>query len=277
MLRVLGLSFLTALLFAQGTTSRIVGLITDPTGAAVPNAKVKLTNELTNVSFESTSSASGNYQFDSVQIGTYRIEVEASGFKKFVARENQLTVGEPLTLNIPMQLGTVSDAVEVTAAAELVQTNQSGNIGPLVNERTMKEMPIVATRRRDPTSILTYVPGMNSGSNTGSGGHMNGARDRAWNFTLDGVDMNETSAGGGVGNNPIRVNPDSVAEMKIVTANASAEYGRNSGGQVALVTRSGTNELHGNAYWFYRTPALNANPWQNNFNRVGKEQFVQNI
>ena len=121
MLRVLALSFLTALLFAQGTTSRIVGLITDPTGAAVPNAKVKLTNELTNVSFESISSASGNYQFESLQIGTYRIEVEASGFKKFVARENQLTVGEPLTINIPMQLGTVSDAVEVTAAAELVQ------------------------------------------------------------------------------------------------------------------------------------------------------------
>ncbi len=275
--KVLALSFVSALVFAQGTTSRIVGVITDPSGAAVAGAKVKATNEATNVTFETSASASGNYQFEAIQIGLYRLEVEAAGFKKFVTRNNQLTVGEPMTVNVAMQLGTLNDTIEVTAAAELVQTSTSGNIGPLVNERTMKEMPIVATRRRDPTSILTYVPGMNSGSNTGSGGHMNGARDRAWNFTLDGVDMNETSAGGGVGNNPIRVNPDSVAEMKIVTSNASAEFGRNSGGQVALVTRSGTNELHGNAYWFYRTPRLNANPWQNNFNRVGKEQFVQNI
>lgn len=276
-LRVFSLSLCSALLFAQGTTSRVVGLITDPSGAAVSGAKVKLTNEGTGVVFDTTASASGNYQFEAVQIGLYRVEIEAPGFKKFVARENQLTVGAPMTVNASLQLGTVTDAVEVSGAADQVQTSQSGNIGPLVNERTMKEMPIVATRRRDPTSILTYVPGMNSGSNTGSGGHMNGARDRSWNFTLDGVDMNETSAGGGVGNNPIRVNPDSVAEMKIVTSNASAEFGRNSGGQVSLVTRSGSNELHGNAFWFYRTPSLNANPWQNNFNRIGKEQFVQNI
>ncbi len=106
---------------------------------------------------------------------------------------------------------------------------------------------------------------------------MNGARDRAWNFTLDGIDINETTAGGGVGNNPIRVNPDSVAEMKVVTSNATAEFGRNSGGQVAMVTKSGTNELHGNLFWFYRTPRLNANQWEDNLNRIGKQQFVQNI
>jgi hypothetical protein len=106
---------------------------------------------------------------------------------------------------------------------------------------------------------------------------MNGSRDRSWNFTLDGIDINEVSAGGGVGNNPIRVNPDSVAEMKIVTSNASAEFGRNSGGQVAMVTKSGTNEVHGSAFWFYRTPRLNANQWEDNLNRIGKQMFVQNI
>ena len=270
------LSLLTSLAFAQGTTSRVVGTVQDPTGSAVAGAKVRLTNEATGLAFEGQTSEAGNYQFESVQIGLYTLEVESAGFKKFVARNNQLTVGSPTTVNVSMQLGALADAVEVTSAAELVQTSQSGNIGPVINERTMKEMPIVATRRRDPTSILNVIPGMSSGPN-GSGGHMNGARDRAWNFTLDGVDMNEVSAGGGIGNNPIRVNPDSVAEMKIVTSNASAESGRNSGGQVALVTRSGGNDLHGNAFWFYRTPRLNANPWQNNFNKIGKEQFVQNI
>jgi hypothetical protein len=267
----------TPVIFAQGTTSRVVGIVLDPSGAAIPSVRVRLANEGTNVSFETTTAAGGNYQFEAVQIGVYTVEVEATGFKKFTARGNQLTVGTPMTVNVTLQVGAVADSVEVSAAAELVQTSQSGNLGPLVNERTMKEMPIVATRRRDPTSILTYVPGMNSGSNTGGGGHMNGARDRAWNFTLDGIDMNEVSAGGGVGNNPIRVNPDSVAEMKIITSNASAEFGRNSGGQVALVTQSGGNQIHGNMFWFYRTPRLNANPWQNNFNRIGKEQFVQNI
>ncbi len=254
----------------------MVGTVQDPTGSSVVGAKVKLTNEATGVAFEGQTSESGNYQFESVQIGLYTLEVESAGFKKFVTRNNQLTVGSPMTVNVSMQLGALADAVEVTSAAELVQTSQSGNLGPVVNERTMKEMPIVATRRRDPTSILNVIPGMSSGPN-GSGGHMNGARDRSWNFTLDGIDMNEVSAGGGIGNNPIRVNPDSVAEMKIVTSNASAESGRNSGGQVAMVTRSGGNDLHGNAFWFYRTPRLNANPWQNNFNRIGKEQFVQNI
>ena len=273
---VMLLSFSISLLWAQGTTSRVVGTVQDPTGSAVAGAKVKLTNEATGLTFESQTSDSGSYQFEAVQIGLYTLEVESAGFKKFVTRNNQLTVGTPMTVKVSMVLGALADSVEVSSAAELVQTSQSGNLGPVINERTMKEMPIVATRRRDPTSILNVVPGMSTGPN-GSGGHMNGARDRAWNFTLDGVDMNEVSAGGGIGNNPIRVNPDSVAEMKIVTSNASAESGRNSGGQVALVTRSGGNVLHGNAFWFYRTPRLNANPWQNNFNRIGKEQFVQNI
>ena len=254
----------------------MVGVVQDPSGSAVVGARVSLVNEATGVKFETQTSEAGNYQFESVQIGPYTLEVESAGFKKFVTRNNQLTVGSPMTVNVAMQLGQLADAVEVSSAAELVQTSQSGNIGPVINERTMKEMPIVATRRRDPTSILTVIPGWSTGPN-GSGGHMNGARDRSWNFTLDGIDMNEVSAGGGVGNNPIRVNPDSVAEMKIVTSNASAEMGRNSGGQAALVTRSGGNSLHGNAFWFYRTPRLNANPWQNNFNKIGKEQFVQNI
>ncbi len=87
----------------------------------------------------------------------------------------------------------------------------------------------------------------------------------------------KVSAGGGVGNNPIRTNPDAVAEMKIISSNASAEFGRNSGGQVAMVTKSGTNEIHGNLFWFYRTPRLNANQWEDNLNRIGKQMFVQNI
>ncbi len=263
--------------FAQGTTSRVVGLVQDSTGAVVPNAKVKLTNEGTNVSFQTATSSAGTYQFEAVQIGVYSVEVEAAGFKKFLTKGNQLTIGNPMAVNATLAVGQVAEVMEVSGSAEVVQTQQSSNLGPLINQRTMLEMPIVATRRRDPTSILAVLPGMNNGGNTGGGGHMNGARDRAWNFTLDGIDMNEVSAGGGIGNNPIRVNPDSVAEMKIVSSNPSAEFGRNSGAQVSMVTRSGTNEVHGNAFWFYRTPGLNANRWQDNFNGLGRNKFIQHI
>ncbi len=240
-------------------------------------AKVRLTGDDTGVAFATETGPAGNYQFEAIQIGLYTVSVEMAGFKKFLSKANQVSVGSPTTVNVKLDVGTLVETVEVSGTAEQVELSQSGNLGPVVNERMMKAMPIVATRRRDPTSILTYLPGMNSGGNTGGGGHMNGARDRSWNFTLDGIDMNEVSAGGGVGNNPIRTNPDAVAEMKIITSNASAEYGRNSGGQVSLVTKSGTNEIHGNAFWFYRTPRLNANQWEDNLNRIGKQMFVQNI
>ncbi len=278
MAKRLGLLALLAfgLAFSQGTTSRVIGTVQDTSGAVIAGAKVSLLSETTGVRFDTTSSTAGTYQFEAVQIGSYSVEVEAPGFKKFVSKNNQLTIGSPMTVNAVMTVGQVAEVMEVTATAEVVQTQQSSNLGPLVNQKTMTEMPIVATRRRDPTTILSTMPGWTSGP-TGSGGHMNGARDRSWNFTLDGIDMNEVSAGGGVGNNPIRVNPDSVAEMKVVTSNPSAEFGRNSGAQVAMVTRSGTNELHGNAFWFYRSPGLNANRWQDNFVGLGRPKFIQHI
>ncbi|MBM3723922.1 MAG: carboxypeptidase regulatory-like domain-containing protein [Acidobacteria bacterium] len=263
--------------FSQGTTSRVVGTVADPSGAVIGGARVTLTSEQTGAVFQTETGAAGAWQVEAVQAGTYTVAVESAGFKKFVTKGNQVSVGAPATVNVVLEVGSVTDQIQVEAVAEQVQLSQSGNVGPVISERMMKEMPIVATRRRDPTSILNYVPGMNSGGNTGGGGHMNGARDRAWNFTLDGIDMNEVSAGGGVGNNPIRVNPDSVAEMRIVTSNASAEFGRNSGAQVAMVTKSGGNDIHGNLFWFYRTPRFNANQWEDNLNRIGKQNFIQNI
>src|ERR1700754_2200041 len=99
------LSLVSTLLWSQGTTSRVVGVVQDPSGSAVVGAKVLLLNESTGVQFESQTSKSGNYQFESVQIGLYTLDVEAAGFKKFVTRNNQLTVGSPMTVNVSMQLG----------------------------------------------------------------------------------------------------------------------------------------------------------------------------
>jgi Cna protein B-type domain./TonB-dependent Receptor Plug Domain. len=260
----------------QGTTSRAIGIIQDPSGAAVAGASVRLTNEGTNASFTTTSAENGAYFFEAVQPGRYTVSVEAPGFKKFASRGNIVSIGQPTTVNVTLEVGGVSEQIEVVESAEVVQTSTSGNIGNLFSDRVIADLPIVGTRGRNPLDLVTRQPGVVSGANTGGGVHVNGARDRAWNYTLDGIDVNETSAGGS-NFAPLRANPDSLAEFRVLTSNATAEFGRNSGGQVAMVTKSGTNEIHGNLFWFYRTPRLNANEWEFNLNDTEKRQFVQNI
>ena len=265
-----------ALLLAQGTTSRVTGTVLDSSGAPVPHASVKLINEDTQASYTASTSDAGTYVFDSMQVGNYTLEVEANGFKQFVSRHNPLTIGQPMTINASLVIGTLVDRVEVSASAEQVQTDTSGNFGDLLTGRAIRDLPIVGTRGRNPIDLVLIMPGVVNGANTGGGIHVNGARDRSWNYTVDGIDSNETSAGGS-DLSPVRVNPDSLAEFRVITSNPTAEYGRNSGGQVSMITSSGTNEIHGTGFWFYRTPRLNANEYSFNINGLGKAQFVQNI
>ncbi len=262
--------------FPQGTTSRVIGTVQDPSGSPVPGVSIKLTSEETNLTFETKSAENGAYFFESVKPGTYTVSVEAQGFKKFVSRGNRVQIGQPTTLNARLEIGNVVDVVDVVETAQQVQTSSSANLGSTLNQRTIQDIPIVGGRGRNILSALTYQPGVVSGGNTGGGVHVNGARDRSWNYTLDGIDVNETSAGGS-NSSPVRTNPDMLQEFRVITANPSAENGRNSGGQVSMVTNSGSNQLKGSLFWFYRTPRLNANEWENNFNRVGKRNFVQNI
>ena len=162
------------------------------------------------------------------------------------------------------------------SAAEAVQTSTSGNYGNLISGTAVKDLPIVGSRGRNPLDLVVTQPGVVSGAPTGGGIYVHGARDRAWNYTLDGIDVNDSSQGGS-NTTSFRVNPDMLDEMRILTGNNTAENGRNSGGQVAMVTRSGTNDFHGDGFWFYRTPRLNANEWQNNLDNLGKAQLQQNI
>ncbi len=260
----------------QGTTSRVMGVVQDPSMAPVPGATIVLTNEATGVSFVTHSTSAGTYVFDSVQVGTYTLTAEMPGFKKFVSKGNALTIGQPLTINVTLEVGEIAEVVEVVEAAELVQTSTSGNFGNLVEEKMITDLPIVGVRGRNPLNFVLFQPGVVSGANTGGGVHVHGARDRAWNFTLDGIDTNETSAGGS-NFSPLRTNPDMLAEFRVLTSNFTAEFGRNSGGQVTMVTKSGSNELHGTAFWYYQTPRLHANEYQNNINNLPKRQFVQHI
>jgi len=262
--------------FGQGTTSRITGTVTDNNGAAVPGASVTLTNPTTNTSLTATTSDNGVYLFDLIAPGTYTLTIEKAGFKKVVSSNVVALINQPTTVNIALEVGDVSAVVNVESAAETVQTSTSGNVGSTIDQQTLQSLPIVGLRGRNPLDLLNFQPGVVVGANTGGGVHVNGSRDRAFNFTLDGIDINDTTAGGS-NFTPLRPNPDSIQEFQIVTTNATAELGRNSGAQVTLVTKSGGNRFSGNIFEYYQTPGVNANEYANNINKVGRPQFVQHI
>ena len=275
---------LSCVAFGQGTTSRITGTVSDRTGAVIAGANVTATNEGTNTSFRTTSSATGVYVFDSVQVGKYTITAEFQGFKKFVSSGNVLEIGLPTTVNATMEVGATGDVVEVQGGYELVQTSSSGNFGGAVDTKTLTQLPVVGVRGRNALDLVQLVPGVIDGNssiggsrcNIGGCSTVNGSRDRAWNLTLDGIDSNETSMGG---TSPARVNPDAISEFRVITGQTTAEFGRNTGGQVTMVTKSGTNRLHGDAFWFYQTPAITANTAANKAAtpQIKRPQFVQNI
>src|SRR5215472_1327336 len=124
---VISVSMSGAMLFAQGTTSRVLGLVEDPSGAIVADAAVKLTNEATGVAFATKSSSAGTYVFEAVQPGAYSLQVEAAGFRRFVSNGNRITIGQPATINARLEVGALAEQVEVTSSAEIVQTSSSGN------------------------------------------------------------------------------------------------------------------------------------------------------
>src|ERR1051326_2399340 len=267
---------LVAVANGQGTTSRVTGTVRDANGASIPGALVTLTNEATGVSFTAQSSDSGTYSFDLVQVGNYTISIEKQGFKKFVSQNNAINVNLPTTVNATLETGVVQETVLVPAAGEQVQVSTSGNLGTTIEQRTLESLPIVGTRGRNPLDLLNFQPGVVFGGNTGGAVNVNGSRDRAFNFTLDGIDINESTAGGS-NFTPLRPNPDSVQEFQVVTSNFTAELGRSSGAQVTLVTKSGSNNFHGNAFEYYRTPRLDAKSYPVTIAGLPKDQFVQHI
>ncbi len=270
------LLIMSSIASAQGTTSRLTGTVTDSSGAAVSGATVTLSNEETGLSLTTETGESGAYTFDLIPAGNYRVTVEKQGFKKIVSNKNTVNINQPATVNLALEVGDVSATVSIESTAEQVQTSSSGNIGSTIEQRTLESLPIVGTRGRNPLDLLNFQPGVVFGGNSGGAVNVNGSRDRAFNFTLDGVDINESSAGGS-NFTPLRPNPDSIQEFQVVTSNFTAELGRSSGAQVTFVTRSGTNKIHGNAFEYYQTPRFNAKSYPITIAGLPKEQFVQHI
>jgi carboxypeptidase family protein len=272
-LLVLGLlAVLVGSAYAQSTGGRILGRISDPSGAVLAGVKVTLVNEATGVSRDIQSNDSGDYVFVEVQPGNYRVEVEHAGFKKAVRKGITVEVNQVLTLNLAMAVGETKEVIEVTSEAPLVDTT-STQLGAVVNERAVVQLPL---NSRDTYQLLQLQPGVQSqvgsdlfyGSDRAGVVSVNGGRGRSNNFSVNGGDSNDQFV-----NLPaVQPSPDSIQEFRVLTNTFDAEYGRNSGAVVNVVTKSGTNAFHGNVYEFFRNKVLNAR----NFFETDKADFKQN-
>src|ERR1700691_568371 len=281
-----GLRFLVAAIFtlavlaivpsagAQSTGGRIRGTVTDPSGGAIVAAKVTLINEATNVTRDVDTGATGDYLFIEVPVGSYEIDVTQQGFKKYIRKGLALDLNEVLSLDIALQIGTSAESVEVTGAPPVVDTT-STQLGAVVNERASTQLPL---NQRDVYQLLQLQPGVQSqigndlfyGSDKPGVVTVNGGRGRSNNYSVNGGDGNDLFA-----NLPaIEPSPDSIEEFRVITNSFDAEYGRNSGAVVNVVTKSGTNSFHGSVYEFFRNDVLNAHPFT--FEPSPKPDFKQN-
>ena len=247
--------------WAQTATSNISGAITDATGAVVPGAKVTAKNEATGVVYSSIATSTGNYSFASLTPGRYTITVQQTGFRSYTSTNNDLTVGAPLVVDVVLTVGATTESVQVESSYERLDTS-GATISDVLVTKQVQDLPL---NGRNPLGLLTLEPGVLQRTN-GGGGSTNvfGSRDRAHNVTIDGIDANESTVPNPQSNIQ-RLNPDNVQEFRTVTLGATAETGRNSGANVMVATRGGSNSLHGAVYYFNRNSAYNANEWFNNF------------
>jgi hypothetical protein len=252
---------------AQTSTSRITGRVFDAKQASVPGATVTITNEATGVSQTQTTTDAGVYAFDALPVGDYTVAVEITGFKKFLKTGNHLEVNNPLTVDVTLEVGQVTEVVTVQGGPEQLQT-ANATIGNVVEQKAIETLPL---NGRNPLTLLLLEPGVvqRSFGGIGSGVHVNGSRDRAYNVTIDGIEANESSVPNPV-SNLYRITPDNITEYKVTTNNATPEEGRNSGASISIATRSGSSDFHGNAFYFLRNEALNANEWYANAQNAPK-------
>src|SRR5437660_6047189 len=248
----------STVMLAQSTGGRVVGRVADPSGAVLAGVKVTLTNEATGVSRSAQTNSSGDYVIVEVPPSNYRVEFEQTGFKKNVQKEVTIEVNGVVTLNSTLQVGAAQETIEVTSEAPLVDTT-STQLGAVVNERAITNLPLNA---RDTYALLQLQPGVQSqigsdlfyGSDKPGVVSVNGGRGRSNNYSVNGGAGNDQFA-----NLPVvQPSPDSIQEFRVITNTFDAEYGRNSGAVVNVVTKSGTNQFHGNVYEYFRNKVLNA-------------------
>jgi len=239
------------------TTGVIRGTVKDPSGAVIGGAKITAIVQATNATRTAASDIRGEYVFPTLPVGKYTVEIEAPGFKKYSNRDLDVTIGHVIVVDAALELGEVSQVITAEAKAPLVETS-STQLGAVVNEATITNLPLNA---RDTYQLLQLQPGVQSqqgydlfaGSERAGVVSVNGGRGRSNNFNVNGGDGNDQF----IGVPAIQPSPDTIQEFRVLTNTFDAEYGRNSGAVVNVVTKGGTNDFHGNLFEFFRNRALN--------------------
>jgi hypothetical protein len=245
------------LLFGQFDTAEVLGTVRDHTGAVVPKADVTLLNQDTGIRVKASTDENGNYNFFNVKVGRYTIAVEAKGFSRFTTTDVGVNVNARQRVDATLQVGAMTESIEVTGAAAALQTDSSEH-GQVINTQQIVELPLNGRNFSDLALLTTNVHKSPAPDREGSF-NVNGMRSTYNNFLLDGMDNNAYSTSNqGFSNQVAQPSPDAIAEFKVVTSNFSAEYGRVGGAVVNTVMRSGTNQLHGTLYEFLRNKSLNA-------------------
>jgi len=268
--------------FAQSGTSTIRGKVTDPQGNVVSGATVTLTNLATNVARSATTNE-GVFAFESVAVGNYKIEVEATGFKKSVTTNVHAMVDKATPVEVQLEVGAVSESVTVSAnSAEQLVNREDATLGTNFVNKQITQLPLEA---RSVPNLLTLQTA------TTRDGYVAGSRADQSNITLDGVDINEAQTNTIIGADPangtdianlspanntvLRLNSEAIEEFRVTTTNPNANQGRSGGAQVSLVTKSGSNDFHGGLFEFYRTKKFAANNFFNNRAGVPKPALIR--
>jgi hypothetical protein len=259
--------FVSRALLAQSDLGTISGYVKDPSGATVPNARVTVTNP-TGVQRGTTTNEYGYYSITNVPPGFYTLTVEAPGFQKYESKDNKLDPSGHLTVDAPLTVGAATQTVEVTASTVTLQT-ESIAVQKLV---TREQIDSLELNGRNPVGLASLVPGARGGTLANANpfltqgpSNFNGSRNPENLITFDGAPATRTRSNGtSIG----AADVDSTQEVQILTANYSPEYGRSSGAQIRIVTKTGTQQFHGAAYEYLKNDALNANTWARNQNPI---------
>jgi len=254
-------------LAAQEVSAGITGRVTDPTASAIVGASVTAKDLDRGTEWPTKTNQDGIYAFPRIPPGRYELKVEVTGFKTYINSEVALEVNQRARVDVSMQVGAITESVSVTGEAPLLQTDTT-QVGAVINTNTIENTPLIS---RNPVALTLLTAGVttpdpasfNNGQRTTGGGrpYVNGNREESNNFLLDGVDNNFTS------DNLVsyQPNPDAIEEFKLITNNASAEFGNFQGGIVNAIIKSGTNQFHGDVFEYFRNDKLNAGNWGRNW------------
>jgi hypothetical protein len=242
----------------RAQTATISGTALDSSGGAVSDATVTATNVDTAIDHSTATNETGFYRISSLPPGTYNIALSKTGFKVVQFQKITLTVDQTLTLDANFEVGSISNVVEVQSSSVAAIDTETPTLSNVVEHETLTELPLIL---RDPYQLVLLGPGVTQSDGMG-GVSVNGGRERNNNFLLDGSDNNDTDVPGGLGGLSAG-NPDSTEEFRVLTNNFAPEFGRNNGAIIDVITRSGTNNYHGDLFYFGRWDALGARDYFN--------------